>query len=177
MGKNVLIVVDVQNDFVDGALGTKEAQAMLPQLLAKVRAFDGEVIYTKDTHPENYLETQEGKNLPVPHCIKGTKGWELVPELAKLAAERGSRVVEKPTFGSARLAHELHNRYEAGELASVELVGLCTDICVISNALVLKAAMPELPITVDPACCAGVTPEKHAAALEVMQSCQIELQA
>lgn len=177
MSKNVLIVVDVQNDFVDGALGTKEAQAMLPQLLTKVRAFDGEVIYTKDTHPENYLETQEGKNLPVPHCIKGTKGWELVPELRKLQAERGSLVVEKPTFGSAQLAHVLHDRYEKGELASVELVGLCTDICVISNALVLKAAMPELPITVDPACCAGVTPEKHAAALAVMQSCQIGLNA
>ena len=175
MSKNVLIIVDVQNDFVDGVLGTKEAQAMLPRLLEKVRAFDGDVIYTKDTHPENYLETQEGKNLPVPHCIKGTKGWELVPELAELQAERSSRVVEKPTFGSAELAHLLHKRYVEGNLETVELVGLCTDICVISNALVLKAAMPELPITVDPACCAGVTPEKHAAALEVMRSCQIEV--
>ena len=173
MAKKILLVIDVQNDFVDGALGTKEAQAMLPVLLEKVRTFDGDVIYTKDTHPENYLETQEGKNLPVPHCIKGTKGWELVPALAELQQKSGSKVYEKPTFGSVMLAHELHQRYTAGEIASIELVGLCTDICVISNALLLKAAMPELPITVDPACCAGVTPEKHAAALEVMKSCQI----
>ena len=173
MAKKILLVIDVQNDFVDGALGTKEAQAMLPTLLEKVRSFDGDVIYTKDTHPENYLETQEGKNLPVPHCIKGTKGWELVPALAELQQKSGSKVYEKPTFGSVMLAHELHQRYTAGEIASIELVGLCTDICVISNALLLKAAMPELPITIDPACCAGVTPEKHAAALEVMKSCQI----
>lgn len=173
MAKKILLVIDVQNDFVDGALGTKEAQAMLPTLLDKVRSFDGDIIYTKDTHPENYLETQEGKNLPVPHCIKGTKGWELVPALAELQQKSGSKVYEKPTFGSVMLAHELHQRYVAGEIASIELVGLCTDICVISNALLLKAAMPELPITIDPACCAGVTPEKHAAALEVMKSCQI----
>lgn len=173
MAKKILLVIDVQNDFVDGSLGTKEAQAMLPALLEKVRTFDGDVIYTKDTHPENYLETQEGKKLPVPHCIKGTKGWELVPALAELQQKSGSKVYEKPTFGSVMLAHELHQRYVAGEIASIELVGLCTDICVISNALLLKAAMPELPITIDPACCAGVTPEKHAAALEVMKSCQI----
>ena len=173
MAKKILLVIDVQNDFVDGALGTKEAQAMLPTLLDKVRSFDGDIIYTKDTHPENYLETQEGKNLPVPHCIKGTKGWELVPALAELQQKSGSKVYETPTFGSVMLAHELHQRYAAGEIASIELVGLCTDICVISNALLLKAAMPELPITIDPACCAGVTPEKHAAALEVMKSCQI----
>ena len=176
MAKKILLVIDVQNDFVDGALGTKEAQAMLPALLEKVRTFDGDVIYTKDTHPENYLETQEGKNLPVPHCIKGTKGWELVPALAELQQQHGSKVYEKPTFGSVMLAHELHQRDTAGEIASIELVGLCTDICVISNALLLKAAMPELPITVDPACCAGVTPEKHAAALEVMKSCQIGME-
>lgn len=173
MAKKILLVIDVQNDFVDGALGTKEAQAMLPTLLDKVRSFDGDIIYTKDTHPENYLETQEGKNLPVPHCIKGTKGWELVPALAELQQKSGSKVYEKPTFGSVMLAHELHQRYVTGEIASIELVGLCTDICVISNALLLKAAMPELPITIDPDCCAGVTPEKHAAALEVMKSCQI----
>ena len=173
MAKKILLVIDVQNDFVDGALGTKEAQAMLPTLLDKVRSFDGDIIYTKDTHPENYLETQEGKNLPVPHCIKGTKGWELVPALAELQQKSGSKVYEKPTFGSVMLAHELHRRYVTGEIASIELVGLCTDICVISNALLLKAAMPELPITIDPDCCAGVTPEKHAAALEVMKSCQI----
>ncbi len=173
MAKKILLVIDVQNDFVDGSLGTKEAQAMLPALLEKVRTFDGDVIYTKDTHPENYLETQEGKKLPVPHCIKGTKGWELVPALAELQQKSGAKVYEKPTFGSVTLAHELHQRYVAGEIASIELVGLCTDICVISNALLLKAAMPELPITIDPDCCAGVTPEKHAAALEVMKSCQI----
>ncbi len=170
-----LVVIDVQNDFVDGSLGTKEAQAMLPQLLEKVKDFDGEVLMTKDTHPVNYLETQEGRNLPVEHCIKGTAGWEFPAALEELARAKNSRIYEKPTFGSVQMAEDLRGLYEDGEVESIELVGLCTDICVISNALMLKAAMPELPIFVDPACCAGVTPEKHAAALEVMASCQIKL--
>ena len=177
MMKKMLLVIDVQNDFVDGSLGTEEAQAMLPRLLEKVQENKGEIIYTKDTHPDNYLETQEGKNLPVSHCIRGTAGWELVPELQKLQEERGSKVYEKPTFGSTALVHDLRRRYEEGEIDTIEIVGLCTDICVISNALILKAAMPELPIFVDPSCCAGVTPKKHAAALEVMQSCQIKLKS
>lgn len=170
-----LVVIDVQNDFVDGSLGTKEAQAMLPQLLSKVESFDGAVWMTKDTHPKNYLETQEGKNLPVEHCIKGTDGWEFPEVLASLQKVKDAVVYEKPTFGSVQMAEDFKKLYEAGDVESIELAGLCTDICVISNALMLKATMPELPIFVDPSCCAGVTPEKHAAALEVMASCQIKL--
>ncbi len=170
-----LVVIDVQNDFVDGSLGTKEAQAMLPNLLQKVDSFEGTVWMTKDSHPENYLETQEGQNLPVKHCIKGTNGWEFPEVLAEMQKVKTAVVYEKPTFGSVQMAEDFKKLYEDGQVDSIELVGLCTDICVISNALMLKAAMPELPIYVDPACCAGVTPEKHNAALEVMRSCQIKL--
>lgn len=168
-----LIVVDVQNDFVDGSLGTKEAQAMLPALLKKVEAFDGTVVMTKDTHPENYLETQEGKLLPVKHCIKGTEGWEFPKSLQDLCDKRRAKVYEKPTFGSIRMAEDFRKLYENDEIDSIELVGLCTDICVISNALMLKAAAPEVPVYVDARCCAGVTPKKHEEALDVMESCQI----
>ncbi|MDY6323049.1 MAG: isochorismatase family cysteine hydrolase [Succinivibrio sp.] len=173
MKKDILLVVDVQNDFVDGALGTKEAQAMLPELLKTVKGFKGEVIFTLDTHPEDYLKTQEGRNLPVPHCIRGTKGWELVPELEKFRETHGCKIYEKPTFGSTALAEDLRLRFETGAIGSVTVCGLCTDICVISNALLLKASMPELEIRVLPECCAGVTPEKHAHALDVLASCQI----
>ncbi len=173
--KNVLIVVDVQNDFVDQALGTKEAVAMVPSALKKVQEFDGEVIFTKDTHEENYLSTQEGKMLPVEHCIRGTEGWELIPAMDAFQKENGCRVYEKGTFGSVALASDLKAAYDEGKLESVELIGLCTDICVVSNALMIKAFMPELPVYVDPACCAGVTSEKHEAALETMRSCQIRM--
>ncbi len=172
---NYLVVIDVQNDFVDAALGTKEAQAMLPNLLRKMESFDGTVWMTKDTHFADYLQTQEGKYLPVEHCIKGTKGWELSDAVEELAQKRNAVVYEKPTFGSTQMMEDFKKLYEEGKVESIELVGLCTDICVISNALLLKAAMPELPIYVDPSCCAGVTPEKHEAALEVMRSCQIIL--
>ncbi|MDO4619338.1 MAG: isochorismatase family cysteine hydrolase [Lachnospiraceae bacterium] len=168
-----LIIVDVQNDFVDGALGTKEAVEMMPRLLEKVENFDGTICVTKDTHSVDYLQTQEGKMLPVEHCIKGTPGWELPASLEKLIAGKEAAVYEKPTFGSTKLAEDFRKLYEEKKVESVELVGLCTDICVISNALLLKAAMPEVTIKVDPGCCAGVTPEKHQAALEVMRSCQI----
>ena len=167
--EKILIVVDMQVDFVNGALGTAEAEAIVPRVVQKVRDFEGRVIFTQDTHPANYLETQEGRNLPVTHCVKGTEGWKLVPELRRLA--EGAECVEKPTFGSTALAQALSAR--ADEIESIELVGLCTDICVASNALLLKAFMPEVPISVDSACCAGVTPEKHAAALETLRSCQI----
>lgn len=171
-----LIVVDMQNDFVDGALGSKEAVAILPAVLKKVKEFDGKVIFTRDTHGEDYLETQEGKYLPVPHCIKGTEGRELIPELRRMAEEKDALIFDKPVFGSTLLTEEMCRIYEAGDLESVTLIGLCTDICVISNALMLKSFMPELPIFCDPSCCAGVTPEKHEAALEVMRSCQIILE-
>ena len=170
-----LVIVDVQKDFVTGALGTAEAQAMLPRLLEKLRGFEGGVWLTLDTHGEDYLETQEGRYLPVAHCIKGTEGWQLEDEVGSIARERDAAIVEKPTFGSEKLVEELRSLYEEGRLEGVELCGLCTDICVVSNALLLKAAMPELPISVDAACCAGVTPEKHRAALEVMRSCQIDV--
>ena len=170
-----LVIVDVQKDFVTGALGTAEAQAMLPRLLEKLRGFEGGVWLTLDTHGEDYLETQEGRYLPVAHCIKGTEGWQLEDEVGRIARERDAAIVEKPTFGSEKLVEELRSLYEEGRLEGVELCGLCTEICVVSNALLLKAAMPELPISVDAACCAGVTPEKHRVALEVMRSCQIDV--
>lgn len=171
--KKVLIVVDMQKDFVDGSLGTKEAVGIVDAVVAKVKAFEGEVIFTRDTHYDNYMDSQEGKNLPVIHCVKDTEGWEIIPELKLLAEESGSKCYDKLTFGSTFLAEDLKKAYEAGEIASVELVGLCTDICVVSNALLIKAFMPELQVSVDSACCAGVTPEKHEAALETMRSCQI----
>lgn len=170
--KKLLIVVDMQTDFVTGALGTKEAQAIVPMVAEKIQKAKEEgtdVIFTLDTHEENYLDTQEGKQLPVPHCIKNTEGWMLVPELRPLAG--GCMSVEKPTFGSTRLAHIVGR---AG-YDEIELIGLCTDICVISNAMILKASVPETPISVDASCCAGVTPESHANALAAMKMCQIAI--
>ena len=167
--KKILVVVDMQNDFIDGALGTAEAVAIVPKVAEKIKNFDGTVLYTRDTHEENYMETQEGKNLPVPHCIRDTEGWQIRVELQ----QAGAMVVDKPTFGSRALAEKLveMNREEAIE--SITLIGLCTDICVISNAFVIKAFLPETPIIVDAACCAGVTPKSHERALEAMKVCQI----
>lgn len=170
--KSLLLVIDMQNDFIDGALGTKEAEAIVPAVLKRVREFEGDVIYTRDTHFESYLETQEGKNLPVPHCIKGTPGWELHPELKKLCESMNSPVLDKLTFGSRELPAFLEEHYPEG-LACVELIGLCTDICVISNAMLLKAFFPELPVSVTASCCAGVTPQSHENALNAMKMCQI----
>ena len=167
-----LIVVDMQNDFITGSLGTKEAEAILPKVIEKVKSFDGTVIYTKDTHREDYLSTQEGKNLPVEHCIKGTKGWEIREEIAELLD--GAIIVDKPSFGSLKLAELLYEENKKEEL-EIELIGLCTDICVVSNAILLKAKMPEVKISVDASCCAGVTPESHTAALETMKMCQINI--
>lgn len=168
-----LIVVDVQNDFVDGALSTKEAVEMFPRLLKKIKSFEGDVFMTKDTHPKNYLEIQEGKLLPVEHCIRQTKGWEFPEALDELREQLSTVVYEKPTFGSTSLAEDLRQLHQMGKVDSVEVVGICTDICVVSNALLLKAAMPEVPICVDASCCTGVTPEKHNEALDIMESCQI----
>lgn len=170
-----LIVVDVQKDFVDGSLGTPEAREMYPRLLDKVRNFKGRVLFTLDTHGNDYATTQEGRNLPVPHCIKGTSGWELMPELRDFASEKGCTLIEKPTFGSEKLAALIKEACAKDEVESVELAGLCTDICVISNALLIKAVATELPVSVDASCCAGVTPAKHAAALEILQSCQVKV--
>ena len=170
--KHILIVVDMQNDFIDGALGTKEAVAIVPKVEDKIRNFDGEVFFTRDTHETWYLETQEGKNLPVPHCIRGTEGWQIRKELDAL---RKTEPIDKETFGSTDLAADLLALHEDEEICSITLVGLCTDICVISNALLLKATLPEVPIYVDAAYCAGVTPESHENALKAMEACQIKV--
>ena len=171
--RRILIVVDMQNDFIDGVLGTSEALEIVGCVKEKIRSYDPEdVIATMDTHGENYLETQEGKNLPVPHCVKGTDGWQIRPEIRELLT--CAKIYEKPAFGSTAMAADLKKLSEKEDL-ELELVGLCTDICVVSNALLLKAEMPEVPITVDAACCAGVTLEKHRAALETMRSCQIRV--
>ena len=164
-----LIVVDMQKDFIDGALGTKEAQAIVPNVRKKIEEFNGKVIFTRDTHHKDYLSTQEGRNLPVEHCIEGTAGWEIDKSLQPFCK---GLVVNKPTFGSMALAEEI---WERGDAQEITLVGLCTDICVISNAMLLKAAMPEVPIIVDRACCAGVTPQSHENALEAMKMCQIKV--
>ena len=172
--RKILVVIDMQNDFIDGALGTAEAVAIVPRVVEKIGEYDPWNVYlTRDTHYENYLETQEGQNLPIEHCIKDTPGWQLRAEVAE-AAKGAAAVVDKPTFGSVELAGRLMAE-RAQEGLEIELVGLCTDICVVSNALLFKAAMPEAPITVDAACCAGVTPERHRAALETMRSCQIRI--
>ena len=171
--KRLLVAVDMQVDFVTGALGTPEAQAIVEPVCRKIRKAREEgvqVVFTMDTHKENYLETQEGRHLPVPHCIQGTAGWQLIPELRELA--RDCVQLPKPTFGSMTLARLA----EREQVEEVELIGLCTDICVISNALLLKAALPEIPIFVDASCCAGVTPESHANALKAMAMCQIQIE-
>lgn len=173
-----LIVVDMQKDFIDGALGTKDAVAILPSVVEKIKGFDGKVVVTMDTHHENYMDTQEGRMLPVPHCIKLTEGWELNDKVSEAVKESGNpyEVYMKPTFGSTQMAAKLADFNDEEPIDEVVLVGLCTDICVVSNALLLKAVMPEVKITVDAACCAGVTPESHAAALRTMQMCQVNIE-
>lgn len=168
-----LIVVDMQNDFIDGALGTPEAVAIVDNVKAKIKGFDGKVIFTRDTHFADYLTTQEGRNLPVEHCIKDTDGWQIRKELDKL---RKTDAVDKPTFGSAELGFMLKDENEKEEIESVTLIGLCTDICVISNAMLIKAFLPETKVIADAACCAGVTPESHKTALNAMKMCQIEIE-
>lgn len=169
---DILIVVDMQNDFIDGALGTPEAVAIVPNVLEKIKGFEGRVIFTRDTHFDNYMDTQEGKNLPVPHCIKGSEGWQIRAELDALRKEEA---VDKPSFGSVELSAMLAEENAKNPISSVTLIGLCTDICVISNAMLIKAAMPEVPVIVDAACCAGVSPASHANALEAMKMCQIKI--
>ena len=167
----ILCVIDMQNDFIDGALGTKEAEAIVDKVRDKIDLYrkNGDtVIFTRDTHYENYMETSEGRKLPVPHCIKDTAGWQISDKL-----EVGdSAVIDKPTFGSVELSDYIAN---LDNVRSIEFVGLCTDICVISNVLLLKARLPEVAIGVDSGCCAGVTPASHKNALEAMKMCQIEV--
>ena len=164
-----LIVVDMQNDFISGALGSKEAEAILARVVGLVQGFDGEIIFTRDTHGEDYMHTQEGQRLPVPHCIRGTDGWQIASALAPYA----HKVVDKPTFGSTDLPALLEGYGEPVD--EITLCGLCTDICVISNAMLLKAAFPEARIAVEAAACAGVTPESHEIALAAMRAVQIDI--
>ena len=172
--QEILVVVDMQNDFVTGPLGTPEARTILPKVAEKVKNFPGRVLFTRDTHEENYLESREGKVLPVPHCIRGSWGWEICPELETLRKEEP---VDKPTFGSTGLGEALRAADQYGEkIGKITLVGVCTDICVISNALLLRAFLPEAEIAVDAACCAGVTPESHQTALRAMKACQIAIE-
>ena len=165
----ILVVVDMQNDFIDGALGSSEAVAIVPYVKALIENFDGKVFFTRDTHFENYLDTQEGKKLPVMHCIKGSYGWQISEELDRL---RVTEPVDKLTFGSRELAEVISNENNVEE---VVFVGLCTDICVISNVMTLKAFCPEIPIKVDARGCAGVTIESHNTALAAMKMCQVEI--
>lgn len=171
--KRLLIVVDMQNDFIDGALGTKEAEAIVEKVVKKIEEWDGDIVFTLDTHFSDYLSTQEGRNLPVMHCIENTDGWQINGKV-KAAAEKKNKTVgmfKKITFGSAALAEFIKD----GKYECAEFIGLCTDICVISNVMVTKAASPEMPITVDASCCAGVTPQSHKNALEAMKMCQISI--
>ena len=173
--KKILIVVDMQNDFVDGALGTPEAVEIVPRVAKKIREFDGDELFvTYDTHYDNYLNTLEGQKLPVAHCIDGTYGHDLNAQIKEALKGKEYKEVIKAGFGSFSISKGLKDRYP-GEEMEVEFVGLCTDICVVSNALIIKAGFPEAPISVDAACCAGVTPAKHEAALETMRSCQIDV--
>ncbi len=164
--KKTLIVVDMQKDFIDGALGTKEAVAIVENVrkkIAKYQANGDEIIFTRDTHQPNYLETNEGKHLPVEHCIEGTEGWQIGEGLEV----EGAIYIDKPSFGFMN--------WKDYDLEEVEIVGLCTDICVVSNALIIKATYPEIRVSVDASCCAGVTPESHDAALTTMKMCQVEV--
>lgn len=173
MTRKILLVVDMQNDFIDGSLGTKEAQAIVPAVIEKIKSYPASNVFaTQDTHAENYLESQEGKCLPIEHCIKGQKGWQIQDDIHSLILE--DHIFEKPSFGSIELAKAI-KKLNDKEAIEIEMIGLCTDICVVSNALILKALLPETKITVDSSCCAGVTPEKHEAALETLRSCQVHV--
>lgn len=173
----VLVVVDMQNDFITGSLGTKEAEKIVADVVRKIETYvnkGDQVIYTRDTHYQNYLETSEGKKLPVKHCIEGTWGWELESSIGKTVVSE-AKIYNKPTFGSVALGEEMQRLAMEDKNLEVELIGLCTDICVISNALLIKAFVPEAIISVDAKCCAGVTPDSHKNALEAMKMCQIEV--
>ncbi len=176
MSQKLLVVVDMQKDFIDGALGSKEAVRIVDNCAEKIRNTkqNGDVvIFTRDTHSDDYMQTEEGANLPVPHCISGSEGWMICSELKGLS--EGCTVFDKVTFGSVSLGEEAKKLLEEGKFESIELIGLCTDICVISNALLLKAFCPNVPVYVDASCCAGVSPESHDTALAAMETCQIHV--
>lgn len=172
--EKILVVVDMQKDFVDGTLGTKEAQGIVDNVADKIAGFEGRIFVTLDTHQADYLKTAEGRKLPVPHCIKDSEGWLLDEKVQRALREKDYTAIEKGTFGSVRLAEEIGRTAAGGEM-KIQLVGLCTDICVVSNALLLKANFPDADISVDASCCAGVSPKTHEAALETMRMCQIDI--
>ena len=171
--QDFLLVIDMQNDFIDGALGSDMAQSIVDGVANKIMSFDGSVIFTRDTHTEDYLNTREGRLLPIPHCIDGTDGWQLHPKIAAVAGSH--RIIDKPTFGSEELASLLIAENERDKIGEVTLVGLCTDICVISCAMLVKAALPEAEITVLSDLCRGVSEESHQTALSAMKACQINI--
>ncbi len=170
----ILAVIDMQNDFINGSLGTPEAQAIVSRVADKIKAFDGSIYYTRDTHKENYLETLEGKNLPVIHCVEYTDGWKIDADVMGASQGKKVTVIDKPSFGSFELMNAIAEDWE-GEIDSITLIGLCTDICVINNAMNLKTKFWNIPIIVDSSCCAGVTPQSHNNALEAMKMCQITI--
>ena len=174
--KKILIVVDMQNDFIDGSLGTEEAVAIVDNVVKTIEDFDGLVICTRDTHQENYMETSEGRHLPVVHCIENTQGWEIRKEVAEAVEGKEHLIIDKPTFGSEKLIETLKEIEDREGIKDLTLVGLCTDICVVSNALMVKAAFYEKDVKVLEKCCAGVTPDSHEAALTTMRMCQIEVE-
>jgi len=174
---DILVVVDMQNDFVSGALGTPEAAAIVPKVVSRVAegiSRGEKIFFTRDTHTEDYLNTQEGKKLQVPHCIRGTEGWDIVDALKEYTQTYSP--INKPNFGSTVLMENLHGLNSKGQIEKITFVGLCTDICVISNVLLAKACLPEVELVVDASCCAGVTPESHKNALEAMKMCQIAIE-
>lgn len=171
----ILVVIDMQKDFVTGCLGTKEAQEILPLVEQRVKNFEGEVIFTRDTHQPDYMQTQEGRKLPVVHCVEGSEGWQLMDGLERYRTAHDSRVFDKVTFGSKELGEALEEMNSREPITRITFIGVCTDICVISNAMLVKAFLPEVPLAVDSACCAGVTPQSHENALNAMRACQIEV--
>jgi len=172
--REILVVIDMQNDFISGALGTPEAEGIVDRVVETIRQYPTENVFaTRDTHAPDYLDTQEGRNLPVPHCLKDSKGWQIHPRVAD--ALGGARIFDKPAFGSPALAEHLAALAQQSPL-SITIIGLCTDICVVSNALLIKAFLPETPLRVLSGCCAGVTPESHQAALDTMRMCQVAVQ-
>ncbi len=171
--QDILIVIDMQNDFISGPLGSEEAASIVPNVIKKIEGFKGGVMFTRDTHHENYLQTQEGKNLPIVHCIKGTEGWELHPQIEKL---RKCEPIDKPTFGSIELGQILKSLDKENKIRKIVLIGVCTDICVISNAMIIKSSLPDAEIIVDASCCASSSKENHLTALKAMELCQIKIE-
>lgn len=173
--EKILVVVDMQNDFIDGSLGTEEARNIVEPVCEKIIEFGGQIFVTQDTHSDNYLETLEGRHLPVEHCIANTEGWLINSFIRNALKSKNYAFIEKEIFGSMKLVDQIAKILDKGAKGSIEIVGLCSDICVVSNALMLRSAFPNTEITVDASCCAGVTPDKHKAAMEVMKSCQINV--